>query len=58
MIRMQMAAAESMMMMTIMKAMCVCHDDGGNDGDDGAQKHGLGKSTTATKFTLKFIMHA
>lgn len=40
MIRMQMAAAESTMM--IMKVMCVCYDD---DDDDSAQKHGSEKST-------------
>lgn len=39
MIRMQMVAAESTMM--IMKVMCVCYDDD----DDSAQKHGSEKST-------------
>lgn len=41
MIRMQMVAAESTMM--IMKVMCVCYDD--DDDDDSAQKHRSEKST-------------
>lgn len=47
MIRMQMMTVE---MRVIMKVMCACYDDD----DDGAQKHGLEKST----LTFMFIMHA